>query len=617
MPSFALLDDSHSTATQATSRLYTEFVREIVWASKQQFSNAINELESALAEGYFALAAFSYELGAQLQEIDAMSEKLQSTPSRILLYRTCQKLSQEQVTEWLQAQLANTETASVAGIANLRASVDEAEFTSAIERIQHYIAAGDTYQVNYTFRFHFETYGSIFALDIRLRERQAVPYGALIALPDGSAILSLSPELFVRHQKGTLYARPMKGTAAASATDSEEFDSQLNTERSQALSTDNKNRAENVMIVDLLRNDLSRIAQLGSVRVPQLFEVQRFNSVLQMTSTITAQCRAEVNLEQVLRALYPCGSITGAPKLRTMEIIDEVETEPRGMYTGALGWFDPHPPSVEIALPDFCLSVPIRTLQLTPPDSSSMRQGVMGVGAGIVFDSVAADEYQESLLKARFLTTLPAQFALFETMYATREDGCRQLDRHLRRLQSSARYFGIAVTESTLQQQLETYCANLPVATAHRLKLSLNGVGEITIQSAVLAPMTEPVKVLLAAQRTQSNDLWLQHKTTLRADYDHAWQQAETQGAFDMLFCNELGEVTEGGRTNVFAKLDGKWYTPPLCSGVLQGVMRSVLLDDPTWLASERKLTIDDIERADELVLCNALRGVMKAVLIK
>ena len=617
MPSFALLDDSHSTATQATSRLYTEFVREIVWASKQQFSNAINELEIALAEGYFALAAFSYELGAQLQEINAMSEKLQSTPSRILLYRTCQKLSQEQVTEWLQAQIANTETASVAGIANLRASVDEAEFTSAIERIQHYIAAGDTYQVNYTFRFHFETYGSIFALYIRLRERQAVPYGALIALPDGSAILSLSPELFVRHQKGTLYARPMKGTAAASATDSEEFDSQLNTERSQALSTDNKNRAENVMIVDLLRNDLSRIAQLGSVRVPQLFEVQRFNSVLQMTSTITAQCRAEVNLEQVLRALYPCGSITGAPKLRTMEIIDEVETEPRGLYTGALGWFDPHPPSVEIALPDFCLSVPIRTLQLTPPDSSSMRQGVMGVGAGIVFDSVAADEYQESLLKARFLTTLPAQFALFETMYATREDGCRQLDRHLRRLQSSARYFGIAVNESTLQQQLETYCANLPVATAHRLKLSLNGVGEITIQSAVLAPMTEPVKVLLAAQRTQSNDLWLQHKTTLRADYDHAWQQAETQGAFDMLFCNELGEVTEGGRTNVFAKLDGKWYTPPLCSGVLPGVMRSVLLDDPTWLASERKLTIDDIERADELVLCNALRGVMKAVLIK
>jgi len=300
MSSFALLDDSHSTATQATSRLYSEFVREIVWASEQQFSNAMNELESALAEGYFALAAFSYELGAQLQEIDAMSEKLQSTPSRILLYRTCQKLSQEQVTEWLQAQIADAETAAVAGIANLRASVDEAEFTSAIERIQHYIAAGDTYQVNYTFRFHFETYGSIFALYIRLRERQAVPYGALIALPDGSAILSLSPELFVRHLQGTLYARPMKGTAAASATDSEEFDSQLNTERSQALSTDNKNRAENVMIVDLLRNDLSRIAQLGSVRVPQLFEVQRFNSVLQMTSTITAQCRAEVNLEQVL-----------------------------------------------------------------------------------------------------------------------------------------------------------------------------------------------------------------------------------------------------------------------------------------------------------------------------
>jgi para-aminobenzoate synthetase/4-amino-4-deoxychorismate lyase len=409
----------------------------------------------------------------------------------------------------------------------------------------------------------------------------------------------------------------MKGTAAAASSDDVSLDLQLNTERSQALSTDIKNRAENVMIVDLLRNDLSRIAQLGSVQVPQLFDVQRFNSVLQMTSSITAQCRADVGLEEVLRAIYPCGSITGAPKLRTMQIIQEVETESRGIYTGAIGWFDPMLSTDVIQLPDFCLSVPIRTLHLSASDSSAIRRGVMGVGAGIVFDSVAADEYQECLLKARFLTAMPAQFALFETMYATREEGCRHLRRHLNRLLKSAEYFGIVIHFSALEQQLKTFCATLPEVIPHRLKLSVDGNAQIQIQSAVLSAIATPVKLLFAAQPQQSHNIWLQHKSTQRAEYDLAWQQAEQQGAFDMLFCNESGDVTEGGRTNVFAKIDGQWYTPPLSCGVLPGVMRSVLLDDPDWSVIECKLRIEQIEQAQELVLCNALRGIMKAVLVK
>src|SRR5690606_9088835 len=311
-------------------------------------------------------------------------------------------------------------------IMHAQSGMTEAGFLQAIARIHDYIKAGDTYQVNFTYRLHFSTYGPITALYRKLRQRQPVPYGALISLPDGGAILSLSPELFLRHEAGQLIAQPMKGTAPASG------DAAQDAARSKALASDQKNRAENVMIVDLLRNDLGRVAATGSVQVPGLFEVARFGSVLQMTSTITAALQDGVTLPELLRAVYPCGSITGAPKHRTMQIIRELEAEPRGIYTGAIGWFDA--PTGEHPMGDFCLSVPIRTLELKAANASGLRKGEMGVGAGIVHDSVAQQEYEECRLKSRFLTGLPHEFELFETMYATKEAGIRHLERHLQRL---------------------------------------------------------------------------------------------------------------------------------------------------------------------------------------
>jgi para-aminobenzoate synthetase/4-amino-4-deoxychorismate lyase len=251
--------------------------------------------------------------------------------AQVLLFRGYELLSGEEVTAWL----AERAGIGPAGIADMRSNVDEAAFTRAIERIRDYIAAGDTYQVNYTYRIRFDAFGSIYALYARLRERQPVPYGALIGLPDGRAVLSLSPELFVRHDAGRLLARPMKGTAPASG------DNDARRGRSSALAADPKNRAENLMIVDLLRNDLGRIARTGSVGVPALFEVRRYSSVLQMTSTVQAQLADGMHAGAIFDALYPCGSITGAPKRRTMEIIHELEPAPRGIYTGALGWMDP------------------------------------------------------------------------------------------------------------------------------------------------------------------------------------------------------------------------------------------------------------------------------------
>lgn len=595
-PSFTLLDDSHASTADPTSRLYTDLYQVLSCTNSAQFEEVMEQMQAALQQELYAVAVLAYELN--------------ELPSHILLYKNCQKLTQLQVTDWLQQQIdLEPNIDQVAGIANLKASVNEQEFTDAIDRIQTYITFGDTYQVNYTFRFHFQSYGNLFSLYQRLRLRQPVPFGALIAMPDGSAVLSLSPELFIRHSQGNLFAQPMKGTTAASVTSDEKFDMQMNGLLSKRLSLDQKNRAENVMIVDLLRNDLGRIAQPGSIQVPQLFDVQRYNAVLQMTSSVTARCRDDVNLIELLRAIYPCGSITGAPKIRTMEIIHELETEPRGFYTGAIGWFDP----IEKAeyIPEFCLSVPIRTMQLQPPTFDGTRQGVFGVGAGIVYDSVASNEYQECLLKAQFVTELPAQFALFETMYATKECGYRHWNYHLSRLQHSARYFGIPLNVPEIEIQLRSVCNQFVDQTAYRIKLSVNGVGQIQIEHAVLAPIKTSVQVLLASKPLQSNRLWLQHKTTQRNEYDQAWQLAESQGAFDMLFCNEQGELTEGGRSNVLVKMEGRWYTPPLSAGVLPGVMRAVLLADPDWDITEQNIHIEQLKTAEQIAVCNALRGVL------
>lgn len=599
---FALLDDSSATDTQPRSRLYTGYAGTLSCPHPDQLPALWEALQRALDEGRHAVGLFSYELGAAMHGIAPHAD---AACSRILLFDRCQHLSAADAESAL-AERARRAASSHGGILNIRPNVSRAEFTAAIDRIRAYIAAGDTYQVNYTYRLHFQTYGDPVVLYRRLRERQPVPYGAVIVLPEGGAILSLSPELFLRHDGGELTARPMKGTAAATGHAEEDA------ARAAALAADPKNRAENLMIVDLLRNDLGRIAAHGSVKVPDLFSTNRYSGVLQMTSTVRARLRDDAVLADVFSAVYPCGSITGAPKRRTMQIIRELENAPRGYYTGAIGWFDVPPPGRAVG--DFCLSVPIRTLVLQPEGADGLRLGEMGVGAGIVHDSVAAEEYAECALKAAFLMGLPQEFALFETMHATRGAGCRHLERHLRRLAASASHFGFLFDRASALSELEKACSALPDGP-HRLRLALGQNGDIAIQTAELPPLETPVRLLLASEPTMSADPWLSHKTTLRDRYDAGWRAAESVGAFDLLFCNEHGELTEGGRSNLFIKLRGRWFTPPLSAGVLPGVMRSVLLDDPAWDARERRLTLDDLRGAEEVVVCNALRGALPAVI--
>ncbi len=360
------------------------------------------------------------------------------------------------------------------------------------------------------------------------------------------------------------------------------------------------------MIVDLIRNDLGRLAPPGGVRVERLFEIEPYPTVLQMTSTITAAVPGRT-LPEVFRALFPCGSVTGAPKIRAMEIIAELEREPRGLYCGALGYVVPDG--------DFLFNVPIRTLVLDDDG-----RGRLGIGSGVVFDSEPAAEFAECRLKARFLTGLPAQFRLIESLRLDPEHGdfYPLLDRHLRRLEGSARFFGFSWHGEAVRSRLLAHARTLGATCPHKTRLLLAQDGEASIASEPLPAVSEQavseeavMKVVLAQTHTDSRDLFLYHKTTVRSIYDAELARIATvEGCFDALFCNERGELTEGARSNLFLSLDGRLCTPPVAAGLLDGVMRRRLLDEGR--AVERTLHLGDLRRADAIFLSNAVRGLMR-----
>ena len=612
---FALLDDAQASDHDLRSRLYSELAGDWRCDAPGQLDSFWARVEAAMANGLHALVLADYEWGARLQGVAVDGGCL-----RVLLFRRLKRLSRTDVDAWLARREAGGDRAGGNGgehdppapapLADVRASVDEAGFAAVIDAIHAAIAAGETYQVNFSYRLDFTLTGSPLSLYRHLRWRQPVPFGALIALPDGDGpayLLSCSPELFVEHRAGVLRTRPMKGTAPRTG------EATADDARAQALRADPKNRAENLMIVDLLRNDLGRIARTGAVQVPALFSVERYASVLQMTSTIEAQPRPDVGFGDVLRALFPCGSITGAPKRRTMEHIARLESRPRGIYTGAIGWVASAGAS---RLGEFCLSVPIRTVVLRADDQGWL--GEMGVGAGIVIDSRADEERAECRLKAAFLTGLDAELALFETVYATREEGVRGLERHLARLSASAQRLGFCCDLARMRQKLHQCCAALPAGAPWRLRLELSRAGGVTIVSAPISPLpSTPAKVWLAALPVDAGHPLLAHKTTWRRHYDDALTLAASRGAFDVVFHDAAGRLTEGARSNLFLRIDGAWLTPALAGGgILPGTMRAAVLADPAWGAREAELTVADLPRAERIVLTNALRGALEASLV-
>jgi para-aminobenzoate synthetase/4-amino-4-deoxychorismate lyase len=457
------------------------------------------------------------------------------------------------------------------------------------DRVKALIAAGDFYQANLTFRAYFPFAGDPLALYAKLRPASGARYGAY--LDTGSRqILSLSPELFFAVAHGAITAKPMKGTAAREA------DPVADARAREALASSDKNRAENLMIVDLLRNDLGRIAEIGSVTVEDLFAVESYPTVHQMVSTVRARLKPGTGSAALLRALFPCGSITGAPKIRAMEVIAELES-PRGAYCGAIGWFAPDGSSQ--------FNVAIRTLTIEG------GKGELGIGGGIVQDSECASEYAEALLKARYYETVRRPLELIETLRWSAAEGFVRLDLHLDRMAASAAVFGLSFDRARAIDVLDeaTYALALPQQepVAHRLRLTLDETDEIACTTARLGPSKDVWTVAIAGQRLQSTDALARHKINWREAYD----VPVPPGVDELVFLNERGELVEGARTNIFVAREGRLLTPPLSSGCLDGVLRRALLSEGR--AEEAVLTPSDL--SGEFHLGNSLRGLVRGKL--
>ncbi|MGD8414148.1 MAG: chorismate-binding protein, partial [Candidatus Latescibacterota bacterium] len=432
--------------------------------------------------------------------------------------------------------------------------------------------------------------GSPVALFDSLRCRQRVSYAA--CLFDGErTVVSLSPELFFKRKAGVIRVKPMKGTVGRGAD-------QNTDERLAAwLAADTKNRAENVMIVDMVRNDLGRISTPGGVRVPSLFEVERFDTLHQMTSTVEADVSPEVSWFDVFRALFPCASVTGAPKIRTMELIAGLEDESRGVYTGAIGYIAPGA--------EGCFNVAIRTIVVEGDGTAEM-----GVGSGVVFDSQARGEYDECLLKGAFLQGAAFQFDLVETMLL--EDGVIALrDRHLERLGSSAAHFGFELEIGGVARALDEAIESHP-SGRFKLRLLLSPDGSVTVSAEPLQMAPAPVRVKLSRQRVDPANQFLYHKTTHRPLYRRERDLALAQGYWEVIFMNLEGECCEGSISNLFVKSGGVLYTPPVSCGLLPGTLREELISNGD--CRQRQLRLEDLHAAEEVYVGNSVTGLISAV---
>lgn len=592
MPYFALFDDAVSgRAKRYQNHVESRFFR------PEELDALDGALQSGWQKGLHAVLFADYGFGLPLTGVE-------SERGGNLALHWFADCADTDAASWL----ARHSDGLPAGISTPQSSVSEADYLDHIRQIHEAIRRGDTYQINYTTRLHLQAYGNPVKLYQRLR--QPVPYAVLSHLPDAQGqsawTLCFSPELFLKiGSDGTISTEPMKGTAPILGDGQDE-------RRAAELQADPKNRAENVMIVDLLRNDLGKIAQTGTVCVPEPFKVSRFGSVWQMTSTIQAQALPHTSFADILRAAFPCGSITGAPKKMSMQIIESLEAEPRGLYTGSIGYLNPSSGGLGF---EGAFNVVIRTLSLTPL-SDGIYQGVYGVGSGIVIDSDPAAEYRECGWKARFLNELRPDFGIFETLRA--ENGrCTLLDRHLCRLKTSAQALNLPLPDGC-ENQIKQYIADLPDG-AFRIKALLASDG-ISLSRAVLNHLADKQRVIISPAVLPAQNYLRRFKTTCRALFDQAWQTAETQGAFDSLFFNSDGILLEGGRSNVFVKHRGQWLTPSLDLDILNGIMRQAVLDEPqkylqTNQVIETHITQKTLQEAEEIRLSNALRGVFAAAL--
>jgi len=611
---YALLDDSKSPKSQSKNLLFTNPQHDIIARTEDELEQALDKIERYKQQGLYLCGYISYEAGYYF--IDKVIARENSNAKQPLLYFIAFKDMYHANRDEVEACFNKAELYPSSNLClyDLQLNVEKSTYLKVISKIKEYIRAGDTYQINYTLKYNFKLQGTAASLYKALRKKQPVEFGALLHFPE-SKIVSLSPELFIKKGGNTLTSKPMKGTAKRGKT-KEEDDNIVS-----FLKKDSKTLSENVMIVDLIRNDFGRICKTGSVHVNNLFQVQTFKTLHQMISTVKGTLEKKASFKEFLHALFPCGSITGAPKIRTMEIINELEKEPRGIYTGAIGYLKPNN--------DFYFNVPIRTIAI-----DDKNQCEMGIGSGIIYESDAEDEYEECLLKSDFLTSLNQDLYLIESFRFDAEKGVfNNIDAHLKRLLQSAQSFGFKLNIDHIIEELDKTKvmltkSSLPFGTSqevnsnvpnlenclYKIRLTTYQDGEVKINYQSIAQDSDTTKTItISDDKVNSQSIFQHHKTSHREHYNLAYDKAKKNGFYDVLFFNENKQLVEASRHNVFIKKDGEFFTPSLKTGALNGIQRQEFMNKNK--VKEIEITSGELIAADQILLSNSVRGIVRVIL--
>ena len=589
-PPFVLLDDARAEGA-APARLFLHPDEVLTARTSAEIPALLDAIETARARGLHAAGYLAYEAGKGLAPAwrGAADTAGKDTPVGWFgLFGEVLRIDADAVSSLLPDPAS-------AWVGTVRPRMARADYLAAIDAVLELIRGGDIYQANYTFRADVPVQGNPLAAYARLRRTARAGYGGFV-WTGAQAIASLSPELFFALRGREVMARPMKGTAARLA------DAGADAAAARDLADDPKQRAENLMIVDLIRNDLSRVAVPGSVAVPDLFRVESYPTIHQLVSDVAATLPAQAGAVDILRAAFPCGSITGAPKVRAMEIIDALETEPRGIYTGSIGFID--------AAGDAAFNVAIRTLIF--PSQRGLQEGAacatLGLGSGIVADSQPAQEWCECLAKGEFVGAAGESFDLIETMLFDPVEGVQRLEGHLARMKASAAVLGFTFDPHGARNSLQS--ATFRLRSAARVRMRLAPSGALAVEVSPLPRLAElPVPVAVRTAPMAADDFRLLHKTSLRAAYDAARTES---GAVEVVFVDEPGFVTEGSWSNIFVERDGQLLTPPLSLGLLPGVLRAELIEKGR--AVESHLRLNDLQNG--FFIGNSLRGLIPARLM-
>jgi para-aminobenzoate synthetase/4-amino-4-deoxychorismate lyase len=590
---FILLDDARPQGA-SPARLYRA-PREVVVARRgEEIAAALNRVEALRQEGCHLAGYFAYEAGLALEpRLAPLAARRTGAVGPLLWFGAFdgfEEIAADEVPVWLASQTGE----GTARIGPLDPQLSPGGYAAAFAELQEAIAAGDIYQANLTFPLAGSYRGDPLALYAALRPAAGAGYGGIVC--DGSHwLLSCSPELFFALRDGAATVKPMKGTRPRGRDEAEDAAFAAD------LAASDKDRAENLMIVDLMRNDLGRVAEVGSVRVDKPFAVESYPTVHQMVTTVRARMMPDRGAVDLVRAIFPCGSITGAPKIRAMELIDSTERDARGPYCGAIGRIDPNG--------DAAFNVAIRTLRLTPSEHGRGR-AVLGVGSAIVADSGAMQEWRECLVKGGFVRLNAAGCDLIETMRFTPEEGIPLLELHLERIKTSAAELGYAFDRHAVRNAIQALCFDAERPARLRLLASRSGAYSLEL-SEPPAPLTEPLRCAVLRLPVDPGDWRLRHKTSDRGFHEAGRKAAHAAGCDEALFLRDDGLLSEGSFTSLFVERAGTFLTPPLALGLLPGVLRRSLIE--SGRAREAELTLDDL--AGGFLIGNALRGLMEAKL--